>query len=262
MRYKKIADCPGELNEVIKLVNSLPKDIDFIYSELKKEFDSKKKALLDAPQTGKTSFDLIKLPSEYEKKIKQLLPESVYLYTIGIFDTEFDTFSFYQGTFAQLEPLEKLLELIQLRNLLTATAALKPRDFEVGASGRLTFQPIINFGLSKEGYFKPFSSPIVEIFQRNDIQLERLRLCPICKKIFWAKRTDAPTCLDKKCSNNFHQKKKRIKEYEAEYNRELKALEKLQLTLPPENSLIAERKEKTEKLLQKINEEKAKNGNL
>ncbi len=94
------------------------------------------------------------------------------------------------------------------------------------------------------------------------VDAKRMRICPICQNIFWARRIEAQTCSKRKCSNNFHQRKRRIKDYEKQLSDEKAKLEKLVLNLNPENSLISDQKKKVEKLTNKIKEEKIKNGNL
>lgn len=258
VKYKEVVKCPSDFNKIIELVNSLPNDLDLIYSELKKDFDNKKKSLAERQHIDRrASFDLVFLPDKYGKKIEQLFPENIYLYVIGIFETDFDELIFEHGTFAQLKPLEKLFELINLRNLLTQIAKLTMREFNVGhTSTRLTFQPLISFGLDKNECVKPFANPIVEIFERNNLSLKRIRQCPICKDIFWANRIDAPTCIEKRCSNNFNKKKSRFREDEERLDKELKTLEKWQLDLSPKNSLIHQQKKKVEKLKIKVEKNK------
>lgn len=250
MKYKEVIKCPDDFKRIIELINSLPKDVYLTYSELKKDFDNEKTSLAERQKTDRQArFDLFSLPYKYNEKIKQLFSESINYYVIGIFETDFDNLIFNQGTFAQLEPLEKLLELIALKNLLSQIAKLTLREFDVAhPDTRLTFQPLISFGLDENGCVKPFANPLLEIFQRYNLSLKRIRLCPICKDIFWAGRIDAPTCQKKRCSDNFNKKQQRIREYELTLNRELKTLKQWKLQLSRGNSLINQQKKKVESL--------------
>ncbi len=63
-------------------------------------------------------------------------------------------------------------------------------------------------------------------------------------------------------NSNFHQRKRRIKEYEKRFETAEKNLTKLQSNLNPENQIISEQRKRVEKLETKIKMEKIKNGNL
>lgn len=301
---KPDAKCPGELDEILKLVNLLPKNVLSVYENLKEKYESEEQYLNEQTQINPNDIDikmdLTFLFDSYGKKIEQLLPKDVYYYVVGIFDTGFKEFTFYNGITAQIEPLEKLFELITLKQLLKQIAVLTSLEFEViHPASRLTFQPLISFGLDVEGNVKSYASPIVEVFSRNNIPLERIRLCPICEDIFWALKVSqdnvereyksnsnacSPSCVNTYRQRKF-QSKKRIKKYEKQLAEETAKLEKLQLkNSMPDNNLISEQKatiKKLEKLIEedkriienhletqrrnhfeKINREKIKNGNL
>ncbi len=105
-----------------------------------------------------------------------------------------------------------------------------------------------------------FESELIQVLR--GIPPERLRICPICDEVFWAKRIEAQTCSEKRCKNNFHQRKLRIVEYEKRFDEAFEKLEKQRQTLPPDSPLIAEQIKLTNKIKEKINREKIKNGNL
>lgn len=105
-----------------------------------------------------------------------------------------------------------------------------------------------------------FESELTQILR--GVAPERLRICPICKEVFWAKRIETSICSNKKCSNSFHQRKIRIKEYENRLDEEHKKYEKIQSSLSPDNPLIKEQRKKVNSLIEKLNREKNKNGTL
>ncbi len=105
-----------------------------------------------------------------------------------------------------------------------------------------------------------FESELTQILR--GVPAERLRICPICKEVFWAKRIETSICSNKKCSNIFHQRKIRIKEYENRLDEEHKKYEKIQSSLSPDNPSIKEQRKKVNSLIEKINREKIKNGTL
>ncbi len=105
-----------------------------------------------------------------------------------------------------------------------------------------------------------FESELTQVLR--GVTPERLRICPICKEIFWAKRIETSICSNKKCSNNFHQRKIRIKEYENRLDEEHKKYEKMQSSLSSDNPSIKDQRKKVNNLIEKLNREKIKNGNL
>jgi hypothetical protein len=105
-----------------------------------------------------------------------------------------------------------------------------------------------------------FESELIQVLR--GIDAERLRICPICGEVFWAKRIETSTCSKKKCSNNFHQRKLRIAEYEKRFDKAFEAYKKLKANLSPENSLVEEQRRKVNELKEKIKREKIKNGTL
>ncbi len=105
-----------------------------------------------------------------------------------------------------------------------------------------------------------FESELTKIL--GDVPAERLRICPICKEVFWAKRIETSICSNKRCSNNFHQRKIRIKEYENRLDEEHKKYEKMQSSLSSDNPSIKEQRKKVNSIIEKLNREKLKNGTL
>lgn len=89
--------------------------------------------------------------------------------------------------------------------------------------------------------------------------LSRLRICPICMNIFWARRIPSDACSNKKCSNNFHQRQKRIREYEERLekrrSRQVMDLE----YYSSQNSLLSDHEKEIKKLEAKIKAELLKN---
>ena len=105
-----------------------------------------------------------------------------------------------------------------------------------------------------------FESELIQVLR--GIDAERLRICPICDEVFWAKRIETSTCSKKKCSNNFHQRKLRIADYEKRFDEALEVYKKLEANLSPENSLVEKEAKKVNKLIEKLNREKLRNGTL
>jgi hypothetical protein len=255
--------CPSELEEIIELVNSLPKNVLSVYKNLKEKYESEEQYLIEQTQINPNDIDikmdLTHLPRKYEKEIKSLFSENIYFYVKGVLEFQFSEINFGVGFDSILEPLDKLFELMKIKWLLTQIAELTSLEFDVlHTATELIFQPIINFGVDENGNIKPATNPLVEIFNKKNIPLERIRLCPICKDIFWALKvsqdnvekkykSDSITCSPP-CSNTRRGAKKRIKDYKKRLAEETAKLEKLQLkNLMSDNDLISEQKEKIKK---------------
>jgi len=104
------------------------------------------------------------------------------------------------------------------------------------------------------GYIRPDLSGLPLIFELEDIPPERIRKCPICQNIFWAKRIDSPTCSER-CLNTFNGRNTRIRKLENE-------IKKLQANSNLSSAAIRLKEEKTSKLQGKINQRKKKYGTL
>jgi hypothetical protein len=88
---------------------------------------------------------------------------------------------------------------------------------------------IIQEGEDK-GRIKQFESPLerpfvgIEVFDHEGAEKagtspNRIRVCPICYRIFWAGRLDKQHCGDKKCKSTFSTRLSRSPELKALYNR-------------------------------------------
>lgn len=292
MKYQKVAECPLELQEIMDLVNSVPLGKEnFLPSaaSLVEGFYFKQTGkyppLFEAPANDRGEWDY---PSneeidEYKNSQKEALLAieemtkrfpRLYSYIFeepkhyNAVSKSYFSFSPFGSIGAIAHALEKYDEFLDSRRTLRFVAqkctlfvnkgwgetnSIAFSKFEADFTQTLYFRII-------EGRTVFVGNRIIQLLE--DIDAKRLRICPICKDVFWAKRIEAKTCPKRRCSNNFHQRKLRIKEYEKRLDKELKALEKLQSSLSAENSLIAQQSEKVNKFLQKINQEKMKNGNL
>jgi hypothetical protein len=84
-------------------------------------------------------------------------------------------------------------------NILTTGSALKGVDQYVKAE--------ISIIVDKEGKLSVESASLLR--DCIGVEARRVRMCPICRRIFWAGRIDQPAC-SKKCGTNYRQKKWRI----------------------------------------------------
>lgn len=122
-------------------------------------------------------------------------------------------------------------------------------DFSINENGKITFE-----------------SDLIDALKDVD-DAKRLRICPICENVFWArriekatsKRKEAETC-QKKCSNNYQRRKQQIGIWEERLEKEFEKLENFRSRLSPTNNLIVEQQARVNKILVKLNPAKLKNG--
>lgn len=175
MRKKSTIICP-EIEEIIELINLLPEEAESLFDQICDQ------RIIKKDRTGFIVSD----------SAKDLLPAKIVEY---IFDREPVTKS-----------VERFNDLIKAKNLFRHFAELNKKFpdwkniglhfFTVDYQSR---QFPIFLGFSDEGFIKPVQSELIELFEKYDIPFFRIRECPDCEKIFWAKRTDAKAC-SKPCS--------------------------------------------------------------
>lgn len=255
MKYRKVAECPEELEELLTAVNSLPQDLGKFENDLKKlgrnyriEDDEKYSVELRWLITPECVIELDKILDRF--RIRGFLNERFQLYKLinekQTFLTIIRAFAIHSEIYYQTGTINKHINSPQTFNFDKAIAAF---NFAADSTIELT------------------SFRVIEILTKYKIPVERLNICPICRKIYWVarigkKREESNTCPEKRCSNNFHQRKRRIREYKVRFRAEEKKLEKLKsynLKSGSDNNLILEQTERLLKLQNKIKQEVWKN---
>lgn len=172
-KYKKISDCPIELQLVIDLVNRLP-------------------ALGDnSNESGIKLRDIItsELFAKYEVygDIRDLYEAKPRLIAISqVNKKEMDEYGKNAFTKSGMPLDDKriyLQEKIDEGHVIDAT-----------------------YTLDDKGNLRPRISGLGRLFEKYNIPVIRIRSCPICERIFWAKRLDAKSCGTKQCSDLFSQR--------------------------------------------------------
>ena len=198
--YKKISGCPNSLRRVIEGVNHLPVDAE---GTLGKLIDLAMVATKLNPDKFRATSDF------YRAEIKNLgLEKEVLDYIIGEMPTQI-----MMGFVAQ-----NFNELILAKPILQNIAEMNSEEIEkygrkiftknqINPIGKIyTFYQKMNgvrfSGTLNliDGFIRPQISGLTEVFQNEDIPPERIRECPICRRIFWAKRVDAKSCGEKECA--------------------------------------------------------------
>ena len=191
--YKKIADCPESLRRIIEGVNHLPVNADEI---LRRLIELAQVAVNSSPGDFYANADF------YKTEVKNLkLDKEVLDYLIGEMPSEIMT-----GVVAQ-----NFNELLLAKPILQNIAEIKP-----DAKFYTFYQKMRGIRFSgtlilMDGFLRPSISGLSEVFQNQDIPPERIRECPVCRRIFWAKRLDAKTCGSKECVETLSGKKYHLK---------------------------------------------------
>lgn len=117
-------------------------------------------------------------------------------------EKEFDEKMWYEIDFAELKKQVKFIaeSCSQFVSLdIDGKSFYLPRYYSTDFVQTLYFRIVnnkITFSANK----------IVEILQGADAR--RFRLCPICDRIFWAKKLNAGTCGNKKCADELGNRKR------------------------------------------------------
>jgi len=203
--YKRLSDCPIPLQQIIDAVNDLPPDTtdveERLFNLLYDDLDGK----LDSEQA--------------KRKVKRLIKQkSVLKYMVLGMPNKF-SFSIAYQNFFDLVIARPILESIASQNYEKLYDG-KPVPNKETSFIKINF-PITGWGteiqfsgtlyLDKKGNIRPRNSGLIDVFFNYDIPFNRIRFCPICENIFWAKRLDARSCGKKQCSDILSQRNIRIK---------------------------------------------------
>lgn len=241
-KYQKVSECPDELQKYLNFYNLIEPNA--VLEKIDEEDYLKRfKFSLDVPieETKKLAVEENeKFFKEYFKDFKDDFKQAVLSknesvlrekYKLGLVWTYLLThtpinpsyYRFYEFFYNLRRDLQLIARFFaQLRvgeNLLEDESLIKTK------SGEIFTLPKFKVQLSrKETKGKINSNNILPIV---DVDLDRIRLCEICKHIFWAKKTNAVTCGEKKCSDELGNKKRKearrkVKEQEAQKKEEEK----------------------------------------
>lgn len=282
MKYKPVATCSPGLERLIEQVNLVPgklffPDVETVMNNVYFEQTGRKMPFFDTRgdydsgkyKTGKerTSHEnALGKALEIIKDATKTFPK-LYNYLFEKPDGISVADWYIHYTYVQ-NPLDAYIEYFDLRRQLRfvagkCTAFVRKTFGETKSiafsAHEMDFTQTLYFRIVENKItFVP--SKIIELLQGVDAR--RLRICPICDEVFWVKRIEAKTCSKRRCLNNFHQRKLRIKEYEKRLDVEWTKLEKQRKSLPESHALITEQTMRLNKLSGKINVEKMKNGTL
>jgi hypothetical protein len=131
----------------------------------------------------------------------------------------------------------------------------------------LSFNPYSNFSkatsaftFNKDTSLQLLSFRVLDILTRKGFPVARIRICPICQKIFWAQRVESPACS--KHISAVNSGKTRIREALEEFQQQREKLKKLNSQFGQEHPLFLKQLELVKKLHNKIQEKVKKYGTV
>jgi hypothetical protein len=202
--YKKVSECPPELEKIIELVNLMPPGVDGLLSNIQDSAEARVEA-------------------------KKILDEKLIDYLFGYTPT--------------LATMYRPFDLIKAKNLLSTLSEMSSRfasEFQNNPSDvdRLyitymqtsgdtrAFYGYLVFD-SASGVIKPVKNELFGIFEKYKIPFYRIRSCPVCRNFYWAKKTNSQSCGRKKCIDDLQNQKKKLLKANNQKNRGVKAFASL-----------------------------------
>lgn len=263
-----ISICPNKLKPILKAVNQLPKDLKKFEDDLNELSGRYDKEYLKtiSNHDNKLNYDnellqndWLKLRSIFCNKLRQIItPKLADLINMTEGGNSFEN--------ARLRLRRLINEKTTLLNIIGSFQV-----WNVGYNRQMILKPTFNLDKSLSAYsfnedtsLELLSFEVLEILTTNKIPIDRIRICRACRKnIFWAKRSDSPTCSSK-CSNTFNTRKtrinKRINAIKETLDNELKELEKQKVSLGSEHPTVNKQMGILNKLYNKLDKERLKNG--
>lgn len=265
-----ISICPNELKTIFKSVNELPHDLKKFEDDLNEllgQYNKEYLKTIRAPD-NKLNYsdellqkDLLKVRLRYDKKLRQIItPKLADLINMTVERNGFQNVRF------------RLCRLINEKlTLLNIIGSF--RVWDVGYNRQMILKPPFNLDKALSGYsfnedtsLELLSFEVLRILTKDKLPIERIRICRACRKnIFWAKRSDSPTCSSR-CSNTFNKKKSGIKKRISELNKNINSasaqFEKQKTKFGFEHSSVQKQMELLDKLQNKLQTEQIKYGTL
>ena len=208
-RYVKVSRCPPDLQSILDEINSLPEMDDGKWLELRAwglgtQYEIKKIVGKGVTEITAEAYEACleekreELATEFRRFLRELTGSDIFS-EMGL--TDFPSgWSHLQQIRENQDCLTTLiadLEFCTVRAVLGYPEAselyssyLKPSR---GPGFRLEFLPDSTLRLANDG--------VLTVLLEKKIPVNRIRLCGICKKIFWAKKFNAETCGSKSCAD-------------------------------------------------------------
>lgn len=271
--YKSITKCPDDLREMIELINLLKyENIETLrypiiqllemalLPELRNSFNLYKPKVREYFQSERLfnylADSMTKMMSDDSKGSK--------LFGNG-YRTQF-TFPKFTNLLIGSEILRSVGERNQALIRMNEISLLKTTPFDLDLQ---TYKyDATDFFLGRlvsdeAGNLRPQFPEIINLFLENDISYYRIRICPVCDEVFWARRINSQSCGTKNCAPTLSLRLSRHEEEIIQFRNDLKEEEskflRLRSNLGSNHALVSE---KMEKIIEIYDELKKIYGNL
>lgn len=246
----KISEGSPELNKLIEKINLLPEDWQ------KFELDSEKLIKQWGAEIREAGAKDRILPPEfssnYAKKFRNLIAPGL----AEKMNRKPEETSLIN---AQREIRVLYDQNLALRNIINIFQQFKECNNPEGI-GHLN-KPLQTIGFNPDTTLNIMGFEVIEILQRNNIPVERVRVCPICQNIFWAKRIESPACSDSHVIA-VNTGKTRIRKNLDNFHKQIEKLKKLDSTFSREHPSVLKQLELVRKLRKKIQLKEKKYGTV
>lgn len=214
-KYKKVSQCPEELQKIFYWVNGIKNEAQF------DEAVTLCETLVELEIEGRSE-------EEMEKILKTYFNKKFFAYL-----TSGKQFSFQSA-------LRRFTDIIGARPFLLSICKTNSKEMKERGKDAFTkngyslrnkeslfykgferpedpkeLYPFDYFTgtltLDSKGNIRPRLSGFIEICSKYNIPFVRIRMCPVCNNIFWAKKLNAKTCGNDKCSDSLSQRSIREK---------------------------------------------------
>lgn len=202
--YKKVSECPEKLKYLIGVYNLVPADTPLkSQKELEKEAEKATKQFDDywsnerKVMTARFLENAVLEQTENYPALKECISNQ------ALFGWHNQKKNIYFQFLYFRERFNRILENADLY-------------FQQGYKNELFFDcnKTIVFTISDEGKYQVKSVPsVADLFSEAlvGVDASRIKRCPICKNIFWAKKTNSKTCGEPVCIDGLANYKKKIK---------------------------------------------------
>ncbi len=241
MKYKKIAETPNGLEELLLLLNQLPKsvgELERLASDLVGISEQLNSAILELWGTqcehpGKFDHSAFARASLRLRKraISKITSQIGHDLAVGL-NLGSQSHPYYDAPFYVRTLVQKKLALLHILQCFEMRNNDAVRYAELRR--KITFhfvQPPTWFQFNTDTTIEITEFDIFDYLSKNRIPMDRVRLCPVCNEIYWVKRKGAPVCKSRKCSNAFHQRVARRKVVMEQLDDELRKLKSIKAHL-------------------------------
>ncbi len=211
-RSKFLRKAPNRIEWLIWLANKVPSNLEL--PDLDAEIGEEAKALLARGEyreyQEKEHETLVAIIKKLPKNLRDFILEDPDFYSAVHYEyfSLADSYRFFQrlrGNLLRVAEMGRFMRYSMFYNLA--------RVFPLKLEG-------VSVALKPDGKgLRALTDPLVEALTKSDVEVERIRVCAVCKCIFWAGRIDARQCGVAKCKSVLSSRLNRNPELREQYNK-------------------------------------------